>query len=789
MDIQSFATLAMHSADVYYSYLAQNGRGVSEVHVSDVVQQEDGYLLYLKTKLSDTVQSELKDCIFSIRGYWYTSHQIVPLEYDASAVTLLVRPHPAWANVLSGVLPRELVLLHDLKYLVKRVEKWYQTHGRKIHLPDAPPEVPPLVLPSGIQPSPQQLSAIKGALSSPFSYVWGAPGTGKTRVVLATCVSSLVSAKRKILLLAPTNNALEQMLSGVIPACLDAGISSDQILRLGTPTSSFFAKYPEVCEERNTEKRIESLKKRISHIQKCFHFRSFTEQYDLASQQLPGMLDELLLLHSSWLQTLDEQKRLALSMVHDQAEDTILREETNQLLKTLHGHQTNVANASSLKKFLRPKWFSNEVSAVDTLLHTLQENRHRMDILSAKISSVEEKISESKERTASLERDFSSLLTRLQSLTAFWSALKNAAASLSLDATKSGVQAVKDSMDAASQIVFEKRLQYADLASLSLEELSIELQQSEAKLSALLSHSTDERLKHTTVLASTIDRFLTLDLLSGPFHPDHVFLDEAGYCSLIKGVTPFSLGVPVTFLGDHMQLPPICELNDDKIQSETYQSVCLWSQSAIYAECVFSCSFPRILSDYLENIPAPFQIMSRFALDATFRFGSSLASILASSVYTESFHSLSPTGTELLVLNAPRNGSSSARSCAAEAETIKSYLLKTDPGDFAILTPYRDQLSLLSSRLPVLHKAGRILTIHASQGREWDTVFLSIVDTTNKWFTDSRRPMTRGKMVINTAVSRARKRLILVCDAAYWQSQPGQLIGKIVSASRELDVL
>ncbi|WP_312637336.1 hypothetical protein [Oscillibacter sp.] len=35
--------------------------------------------------------------------------------------------------------------------------------------------------------------------------------------------------------------------------------------------------------------------------------------------------------------------------------------------------------------------------------------------------------------------------------------------------------------------------------------------------------------------------------------------------------------------------------------------------------------------------------------------------------------------------------------------------------------------------LPKEKKFGRILTVHASQGRKWDTQFLSVVDTNNKF--------------------------------------------------------
>ncbi|WP_312942486.1 AAA domain-containing protein, partial [Oscillibacter sp.] len=149
-------------------------------------------------------------------------------------------------------------------------------------------------------------------------------------------------------------------------------------------------------------------------------------------------------------------------------------------------------------------------------------------------------------------------------------------------------------------------------------------------------------------------------------------------------------------------------------------------------------------------------------------------------------HSASDDGTSIYCLDAPAQPTDIPRSSQAEVNAVKRFLSLNQISDYAILSPYRRQISLLSAALPKEKKSGRILTVHASQGREWDTLFLSVVDTNNKCFTDTVRSATQGKMVINTAVSRARKTLILVCDASYWFSHPEQLIGQLVLASKPL---
>ena len=74
------------------------------------------------------------------------------------------------------------------------------------------------------------------------------------------------------------------------------------------------------------------------------------------------------------------------------------------------------------------------------------------------------------------------------------------------------------------------------------------------------------------IIAMTLSKFI---MSFGPesgdgrrfLNVDRVFLDEAGYCNCIQALSLFTLGVPVTMLGDHMQLPPVCEVKEETIVS------------------------------------------------------------------------------------------------------------------------------------------------------------------------------------------------------------------------------
>lgn len=234
-----------------------------------------------------------------------------------------------------------------------------------------------------------------------------------------------------------------------------------------------------------------------------------------------------------------------------------------------------------------------------------------------------------------------------------------------------------------------------------------------------------------------------------------------------------------------MQLPPVCEMHDENLSSPQASPIFLWSQSAIYLEDIFPKTFDEMLQAYLSDDAASFCVLRKYDLTITHRFGNAISSVLAHSVYAKSFSSANPLGTSILVIDAPYITSRHKRENPAEIAAISCYLENANPQDYAILTPYRKQAALLSQCFKRAAKDGRVMTVHASQGREWDTVIFSPVDnrSSNPWFANSLLRKSRGKEIINTAVSRAKRTLVIVCDRSFWESRPNQLISQLIAAS------
>ena len=193
-------------------------------------------------------------------------------------------------------------------------------------------------------------------------------------------------------------------------------------------------------------------------------------------------------------------------------------------------------------------------------------------------------------------------------------------------------------------IEFDEKIRQFDLLEDFSEEdalrekdaLENELKKYEEEKSIIEENSQKGNISNRNIVAATMDTLLNRILPDGDFRPSHIFLDEAGYCSLIKGATLTAFDCPITFLGDHMQLPPVCEMNELQIKSGN-EEVCLWAQSALFTEQVLTASFDEIFYSYINHKTASFKYAKKSDLVKTYRFGPALANVLAKEVYSEQF--------------------------------------------------------------------------------------------------------------------------------------------------------
>ncbi|MDR3216252.1 MAG: hypothetical protein LBT55_02395 [Clostridiaceae bacterium] len=632
----------------YFNYLAETGKGLILFNVLQVEKMTDGsdkkvlYRLRLEKKLNNTDMLQVM-----VRDKIYLPNQVKIILWDELKKDLFIQIVSKQAKGefegIENFAVEDVKVVIDLKFLVKRVENWFEERNARLPVKfGAKIDVKNYNGCSG-----GQMQAVKFALDEPFSYIWGAPGTGKTKYVLGNAVLNCFKTGKKVIITAPTNNAIEQALRCVIALFDKYGIDRKNILRLGMPSKGFVDEFPEVCGISGVSQRLIEIRKQRARLNEIKQFKK---------------------------------------------DESIIEE---------------------IKKELAENKGDGAYTAVKAILKNLEKD----------------------------------------------------------SAAKSKL--------------------FAEYEDDEAENIEVEIARLDAEIAEQENSVSDARIKKLKVIGATVDGYIgycaPLDGEPKEFFADRIFLDEAGYCNLAKAATLFSSGAPVTFLGDHFQLPPVCEADNDFIETEENSEIFVWAQSALYLAELLTNGVRTAYDKYFRNLPPSFDAMPKINLDTTYRFGQNLLDVLSDKVYGTPMKSGGTDNIVIEVVDAPRRTpAEKKRENADEVRAIKNYLqthLK-ELGNTAVLSPYKNQVAAIRKQC-FRYLNENLFTVHGSQGREFDTVILSVSDTYDKYFTDSNNQRSNGRLIINTAVSRVKKRLVIVCDKAYWLTQKGQLLYEIIKNANE----
>ncbi|WP_407381385.1 AAA domain-containing protein [Helicobacter sp.] len=288
------------------------------------------------------------------------------------------------------------------------------------------------------------------------------------------------------------------------------------------------------------------------------------------------------------------------------------------------------------------------------------------------------------------------------------------------------------------------------------------------------------RLKDSLVVGMTMDGFIKRYKGLG-MEFAHFFLDECAFTPLSKALALATQSAPITLLGDHKQLMPICEMPQSCMQGE--QSVAnLFNLSALFMEDFltqsnFHPSAPIFHKP--QTTPLQFTHTSLAILRQTHRYGDNLAKILDHHIYHNGLCGKNEP-TQLYFIDCKsssqtlQNQGTQDKMSHAEAQVIAKLFPTLDPASSAIITPFVRQRKLLYEyKIPYKHT----WTIHGSQGQEFECVVFSPV-MLHYHLTDSRN--LNAAYALNVAISRIKKCLILVCDYAYWINRPEQFLTEIL---------
>ncbi len=823
------ADAVLRSTERYLSFLTDQGRGVERHAVTSIRASEEGQQL-LEGALWYTYLCELPPGLrlrpdsaatLSPDNSVTSDVEIRILRYDrrTGEAEVAARENVAFTSGLIAV---------DFRWLVRRCLDWYREHGSSLcSLAELKPPNPPSVqLAPGSGLSEEQEKAITVALSSPLTYIWGPPGTGKTKWVLAKAVALCVSSGEKALILAPTNNAVDNALSAIIVE----GVASRDVLRIGAPSQRFLTKFPECCEEQafrseiaQISSQIQSLQRRIASIQRREELqgeiRELQVSLDEATRELaetqkgPAELEHKLAENQ---RVLEEQKELLTP--HEQELEAKRRKleglgvlEIQEDIEALEREQTDIIRArSDEQKALERLGFLSRVFTKREM-----KLRGRIEDLAAHLRATESTLESRRKQLARVEPTSKALQEEICEIEALCEPEWERRSELQDLVTDVEAQLVPlrakltEAEKRRNSVESRIRLSEGELLQLAIdgtesedteEGTREELERQKASLSAQLAKYKQD-MASKSVLGMTLDGFVGITMQLG-LAADRIFVDEAPFAPLAKAIPLLSLRRPVTLLGDHLQLPPVCECgNDDAIRA-------YWAKPSVFLEDAFISG-----EDYqlLHGLDEPrFNLIQKQVLRTSYRFGPSVASLLDMHIYggiglrgvaeSETFIECRDCKAREVKGRRKRENHAEAEAIIAEIEGRLNLVRNTDDvASLAVLTPYKHQARLIRKLLkqqiddPDVLYLVEVLNTHQAQGREWDSVLFSVADTgrlkrNDPWFTDSTRSDARA--LLNTTISRTKKHLIVFLDFQYWSALPQKsLLRDIAQTSRSSPAL
>ena len=237
---------------------------------------------------------------------------------------------------------------------------------------------------------------------------------------------------------------------------------------------------------------------------------------------------------------------------------------------------------------------------------------------------------------------------------------------------------------------------------------------------------------------------------------DYVIMDEASQVSIETGLLALMCAENAVIVGDTKQLSNVRK-DDEKNQLED-----IWKSSNIPAS--YNTARHSFLSSILETIP----MVAKTLLREHYRCHPDIINFCNQKFYEGKLLIMTKRCDDekpLMILNTAAGHHCRNNYNQREIDAIKLELLpKIDNTDeIGIIAPYNNQVDEFNKQIPGIEVA----TVHKYQGREKDTIILSVTKDIINEFTDDAN-------LLNVAVSRAKKRFCLVVT-----SNPQELNGNI----------
>lgn len=551
-----------------------------------------------------------------------------------------------------------------------------------------------LIFPFGCNAS--QEKAVTAALSNQISVIQGPPGTGKTQTILNIIANILIQGKT-VLVVSNNNSATGNVLEKLQKYGLDFIVAS---LGSNANKDEFIRNQSVIPEELSSWKLNETASYKRNIVDLLSSLKTiFAQQEELAKLQA-------------------EQKTVDLEWTHFVQDNSITKEsfhlkkgvKSNSLLNLWLQFQMYAEKESpqgffySLKDKVKWLW-----------LNFVRERRYgiktRLDVSNLQSLLLEIQALYYMARTEELAIRIAEIQTSLASAN-----VKNKIKAL----TDNSIAVLKNSL--FEKYNENKRIVYTER-------------------SELRRNMGDFLQQYPVVLSTTFSaRFCTpKDQLY-----DYLIMDEASQVAVETGALALSCAKNAVIVGDTKQLPNVVT-EPDKVKLAT-----------IFTEYKIDKGYNSANYSFLESVGLVLPSAVQTLLREHYRCHPKIINFCNQKFYGGNLVIMTEDKDEdnvLMAIKTVPGDHARGNYNQREIDVIRTEVFPslTNMDDVGIITPYNDQVDEFNSQIPDVGAA----TVHKYQGKEKDTIIMSVVDNQIKEFTDNAN-------LLNVAVSRAKKQFIIV---------------------------
>lgn len=555
-----------------------------------------------------------------------------------------------------------------------------------------------LIFPFGSNSS--QSKAVKQAFTNQISIIQGPPGTGKTQTIL-NIIANLILNNQTVLVVSNNNSATENVLEkldhiglGFIVATLGSRENKQKFIENQPKISGELPNWKQSVKAKyKLQNEVKGLFSTISHV--------YEMQEELAASKQILQAVELEWNHFQKELSADEltpfsvQKISSSKLLNLWLKFQIIDEQDEHM---------KLGWFAKLKANIQWKWIVFIAKHQYKLkLNIARENLTEI-IAQLQIQYYLQKIKE-------LETKISRLKSKLKTIHA-----------------KSISQQLTDS----SMLLFKAKL---------ADKYAHKNNQTFSSVNALQTNYKAVQEQYPVILSTT---FSSRNSLAEDAQFDYLIMDEASQVSIETGALALSCAKNAVIVGDSLQLTNIVT-HEEKLQLDAIAG----NFNILDG---YDCANKNFLQSVIEILPDAPQTLLR----EHYRCHPHIINFCNQKFYGGNLLIMTDgdgDANSIQAIKTPMGNHARGNYNQREIDVIKKEVLPKLSGEtsIGIISPYNAQVEQLSTQLPEIESA----TVHKFQGREKDTIIMSVVDNQITEFSDDPN-------LLNVAVSRAKKQFCLV---------------------------